>query len=89
MGPVKPVGTSGTVSISALALPSLPIFKTTDGERVGRLGATELDRGSGFRMGFIGDNRPLDGLFRMPLVEAIIPLGCPRLLAREEDEAAV
>lgn len=89
MGSVKPVGTSGTVSISAFALPSFPIFKTTDCERVGRPGATELALGNGFRKGLMGDDRPLDGLFRMPLVEAIMPVGCPSEGRLAEEEIAV
>lgn len=73
-GSVNPVGPSSTGCISALALPSLPIFSTTDRERVGIV-ATELDRPSGIGlMVLTGEVRPLEGLLRMPLVVAMIPL---------------
>lgn len=47
---------------------------TTDDERVKEPVAVELDRVKGAgRMGFAGDERPLHGLFRIPLVDAIKP----------------
>lgn len=85
MGSVNPVGTSGTVCISAFARPSLPIFNTTEGERVGKDEATELDRLSVF-LCLTGDNRPLDGLFRIPLLEVITPLELPSVGRCEDDD---
>jgi hypothetical protein len=71
-GSVKPVDASRTGCISVFALPSLPIFKTTDWERGNTL-ARELDLGSGARRDLIGEDRPFDGLFRIPLAEDIVP----------------
>ena len=77
-GSVNPVDDSGTVCISVFARPSLPIRRTTDCERVGTL-AVELALDNGWPAGLIGEDRPfLDGLLRIPLVEAIMPLDSGR-----------